>query len=98
MDSLNLKLIFQKNRLLNKLIPKNQVNRRNIFTGKMHSFLKVLTTFYKEIREIINLIVMRKIQHVYPKSSNLLMQTQPAVTCSKLTIETLAQGVKYVQS
>ena len=25
-------------------------------------------------------------------------QTQPAFTCSKLTIETLKQGVKYVQS
>ena len=25
-------------------------------------------------------------------------QTQPAFTCSKLTIETLEQGVKYVQS
>ena len=25
-------------------------------------------------------------------------QTQPAITCSKLTIETLEQGVKYVQS
>ena len=24
--------------------------------------------------------------------------TQPAVTCSKLTIETLEQGVRYVQS
>ena len=24
--------------------------------------------------------------------------TQPAFTCSKLTIETLGQGVKYVQS
>ena len=24
--------------------------------------------------------------------------TQPAFTCSKLTIETLEQGVKYVQS
>ena len=24
--------------------------------------------------------------------------TQPAITCSKLTIETLEQGVKYVQS
>ena len=24
--------------------------------------------------------------------------TQPAFTCSKLTIETLVQGVKYVQS
>ena len=25
-------------------------------------------------------------------------QTQPEITCSKLTIETLEQGVKYVQS
>ena len=24
--------------------------------------------------------------------------TQPAITCSKLTIETVEQGVKYVQS
>ena len=24
--------------------------------------------------------------------------SQPAITCSKLTIETLEQGVKYVQS
>ena len=27
-----------------------------------------------------------------------LATTQPAITCSKLTIETLEQGVKYVQS
>ena len=27
-----------------------------------------------------------------------LKPTQPAITCSKLTIETLEQGVKYVQS
>ena len=27
-----------------------------------------------------------------------LIDTQPAITCSKLTIETLEQGVKYVQS
>ena len=26
------------------------------------------------------------------------VHTQPAITCSKLTIETLEQGVKYVQS
>ena len=26
------------------------------------------------------------------------LNTQPAITCSKLTIETLEQGVKYVQS
>ena len=25
-------------------------------------------------------------------------QSQPAITCSKLTTETLKQGVKYVQS
>ena len=29
---------------------------------------------------------------------DLLFITQPAITCSKLTIETLEQGVKYVQS
>ena len=27
-----------------------------------------------------------------------LNHAQPAITCSKLTIETLEQGVKYVQS
>ena len=27
-----------------------------------------------------------------------VISTQPAITCSKLTIETLEQGVKYVQS
>ena len=31
-------------------------------------------------------------------TSNKSGVTQPAVTCSKLTIETLEQGVKYVQS
>ena len=27
-----------------------------------------------------------------------LIDTQPAITCSKLTIKTLEQGVNYVQS
>ena len=31
-------------------------------------------------------------------STKLPAYTQPAITCSKLTIETLEQGVKYVQS
>ena len=31
------------------------------------------------------------------KESNTAL-TQPAIACSKLTIETLEQGVKYVQS
>ena len=30
--------------------------------------------------------------------SNLHLFTQPAITCSKLTIKRLEQGVKYVQS
>ena len=30
--------------------------------------------------------------------THILQYTQPAFTCSKLTIETPAQGVKYVQS
>ena len=30
--------------------------------------------------------------------SHFCQTTQPAFTCSKLTIETLEQGVKYVQS
>ena len=30
--------------------------------------------------------------------SSFIILTQPAFTCSKLTIETLEQGVKYVQS
>ena len=31
-------------------------------------------------------------------SAKTLIETQPAITCSKLTIETIEQGVKYVQS
>ena len=30
--------------------------------------------------------------------TNVVVISQPAITCSKLTIETLEQGVKYVQS
>ena len=34
----------------------------------------------------------------YELNSNREKCTQPAITCSKLTIETVEQGVKYVQS
>ena len=33
-----------------------------------------------------------------PINPNHALCTQPAITCSKLTIEPLDQGVKYVQS
>ena len=42
------------------MISGNQVNRRIIFTGKMHCFLEVLTTFYIEIIEIIITIVIKE--------------------------------------
>ena len=32
------------------------------------------------------------------RNNNNLKYLQPAITCSQLTIETLEQGVKYVQS
>ena len=35
---------------------------------------------------------------VYKQKTNNKVLTQPAIACSKLTIETLEQGVKYVQS
>ena len=40
MDQPNPKLFFQKNCLVNKIIPKNQLNIRNIFTGKNALFVK----------------------------------------------------------
>ena len=49
-----------------------------------HKFIKV------EIRMI-------KIPEVFLKK-RLLKLAQPAFTCSKLTVETLEQGVKYFQS
>ena len=35
---------------------------------------------------------------VFPHTLRVKGNSQPAITCSKLTIETLEQGVKYVQS
>ena len=45
-------------------------------------------------------MVIRKIGilNVQLVQGNFATLTQPAITCSKLTIETLEQGVKYVQS
>ena len=43
---------------------------------------------------------IRKLVVVTSKKSLVITNetTQPAIACSKLTIETLEQGVKYVQS
>ena len=46
--------------------------------------------------------MLNKIEDIFVENSYNLKNktniTQPAITCSKLTIETLEQGVKYVQS
>ena len=43
---------------------------------------------------------MRNLINTLKKRKQICAQliTQPAITCSKLAIETLEQGVKYVQS
>ena len=41
---------------------------------------------------------MRKCRKRLLSTSSFIGNTQPAIACSKLTIETLEQGVKYVQS
>ena len=47
------------------------------------------------IRTIINGIIRTCFGLYFPQTNGL---TQPAFTCSKLTIESVEQGVKYVQS
>ena len=47
-------------------------------------FLRTVNFFYEKFNDI--------------SCSEYLLISQPTVTCSKLTIENLDQGVKYVQS
>ena len=66
---------------------------------------KLATSNYKRSSQLFSpLIVYSQIKsHIGPSVSSgefpdERVLTQPAFTCSKLTIETLQQGVKYVQS
>ena len=72
--------------------------------GSKRSFLKFLQNFVvtfcwkqhkMKVLTIPSLLVQTKIWA--NSSSQFIGQTQPAITCSKLTIETLEQSVKYVQ-
>ena len=58
--------------------------------------------FLKKLSEIL-IIFCHWLSEIKKKNESwnsieVLLQSQPAITCSKLTIETLEQGVKYVQS
>ena len=66
-------IFFLKNSLLNKIISKNQWKRKFIIhykqklaiaTGKMHSFLKVLATFCKEINETTRTLELREKENI----------------------------------
>ena len=46
-----------------------------------------------EFLKLYSALVIASLIHFMP-----MLYTQPVITCSKLTIETLEQGVKYVQS
>ena len=54
-----------------------------------------LVESYTYLIVAMNILVMSFVlQYIF----DLQILTQPAIACSKLTIETLEQGVKYVQS
>ena len=92
MDSPTLKLFFQKNCLLSKIISKNQVNRRNIFTGKNPLFIKSINNIlWKDQwnyqpncyeRTLEEKYEDKKIQHIYSKRSNFFMQYDIIMNCS----------------
>ena len=52
----------------------------------------------EESAETIVELVIETTEYLKTQKSNVVVSNQPAITCLKLTIETLEQGVKYVQS
>ena len=49
--------------------------------------------YYQNVNHYVIIVIAQKIATLKPK-----ITLQPAFTCSKFIIETLEQGVKYVQS
>ena len=62
--------------------------------------LSLLDHKSKGVGELQEAILITRVNYLLPAcyQENVLGPTQPAITCSKLTIETLEQGIKYVQS
>ena len=52
----------------------------------------------EESAETIVELVIETTEYLKTQKSNVVVSTHPAITCLKLTIETLEQGVNYVQS
>ena len=56
-----------------------------------------LSKYVLSITQIYGRTSKSPYQH-YAAPDDLLVKAQPAITCSKLTTETLEEGVRYVQS
>ena len=85
------------NNLLN--IASNEVqlaaslDKTNHFSQKNHTFVFLVNT-----NLITNKFNYGSHENFLKVQTVKVMPFQPAITCSRLTIETLEQGVKYVQS
>ena len=88
-------LLFQKN--INKF--KDNLRKSK---GKIHLYLGKITDAIKDFIVIHNFWESSKdsirIFDQYFCRASLYTLSQPVITCSKLTIERLEQGIKYVQS
>ena len=65
---------------------------------EFHEIMKVSFSFLFEIWSFIDLFTCIALPPLCKENNLSLIISQWAFTCSKLTIETLEQGVKYVQS
>ena len=70
-----------------------------MYFSDKHSFVDSKITL-NENSEIVteNLKIAKTFNSYFESITNSLELYEPAVTCSKLTIETLEQGVKFIQS
>ena len=70
-----------------------------MYFSDKHSFVDSKIAL-NENSEIVteNLKIAKTFNSYFESITNSLELYEPAVTCSKLTIETLEQGVKFIQS
>ena len=70
-----------------------------MYFSNKHSFVDSKIAL-NENSEIVteNLKIAKTFNSYFESITNSLELYEPAVTCSKLTIETLEQGVKFIQS
>ena len=77
-------------------------DRKKILKTLYPNFQKVFLFFFNicvpKVKYQFSVFCKYFINHYVPTAYFFKFPPQPAITCSKLVIETLEQGVKYVQS